>query len=67
MEVVVGRGVLVVLSVADKGLEVALRGGNEVGIIKEEGPRQVFPASNAVLGERPGKYHPSRTWFLKGK
>lgn len=54
VEVVVGGGVLVVLRVADKGLEVALRGGDEVGIIKEEGPRQVFPASDAVLGERPG-------------
>lgn len=61
VQVVAHRRVSELLGVAYHCLEVALRRGDEVGVVKEEVPRKVVPAQDAVLRERPREYSPSRT------
>lgn len=45
MEIVVHRGVLVVLGVAYEGLEVSLGRGDKICVVEEESPWQVVPTN----------------------
>jgi hypothetical protein len=60
VEVVVGDGLHEPGRVADERLEVALRGGDEVGVVHEQRPGQVVPPPHRVLHEVPRQRHPRR-------
>ena len=59
MEVVV-HGRVAELAVADDGVEVALGGGHEVGVVHEQLAREIVPPHDGVLHERSGKGCPRR-------
>lgn len=61
VEVVVDGGVLELIRVADDGVEVAFRRGEEVGIVHQDDPRKVIPTPQAVLDEGLRKHHPCGT------
>lgn len=62
VEVMVRSGVLEIIRVAYDCLEVAFWRGDEVGVVQEQGPREVVPPNYAVLCKGPGKYRPGRAW-----
>jgi hypothetical protein len=53
VQVVVHGGVPELVGVAGHRVEVALRGGDEVGVVHEHRPGQVVPPPDQVLHERP--------------
>jgi len=60
VEVVVGDAGHEARRVAEQRLEVALWGGDEVGVVHEQGARQVVPPPHSVLHEVPRQRHPGR-------
>ena len=60
MEVVVD-GRVAKLAVADHGVEVALGGGHEVGVVHEHLAREIVPPHDGVFHERSGKGCPRRS------
>lgn len=60
VEVVVHGRVFELPGIADNSVEVALGGGDKVGVVHEDGAWEVVPPPDAVVNERARKCHPCR-------